>query len=291
MTLVTLSNGRTMPTVQLGTFRMRGARDISIAVTTALEAGYRAIDTAAVYRNHAEITATLADQMPRLGLTRADLFLTSKLSPREQGRQACRGAVERALVELDTNYLDLFLIHWPGVQGLDVKHADNQKMRLESWLALEELYKEGVLRSIGVSNFSVAHLEHLLQHCSIVPHVNQIEIHPHYPQQQLVKFCVEHNIHPQAYSSLGQNGPKSKLLSSQTVLDIALATGKSPAQVLLKWGLQHGFSVLPKSINPVHIRDNFNLQFSLASEHMDALDNLHLTDQCTKYAWNPDSVL
>lgn len=286
---ITLSNGEKMPAVMLGTFRTRGDF-VKPAVTASLMEGYRGIDTAAVYRNHKEIADTLETVLPNLGLKREDIFITSKLSPSDQGTESCKEAIDRCLSELRTSYLDLFLIHWPGVRKLDVNHLDNRKLRLESWNVLEEYYKSGKLKSIGVSNFNIKHLEDLLDNCDIIPHVNQVELHPHYPQEHLAQYCKNKGIHLQAYSSLGQDGPNSDLFKSPTVVKIAQSLNKTIPQVLLKWGLQHGYSVLPKSKNPDHIKDNFKLNFTIPEECMIELDNLHKTET-KKYAWDPDSVI
>jgi len=285
---IILNNGERMPAIMLGTFRTRGP-DVRTAVNAALRSGYRGIDTAAVYRNHTEIANTLQDVLPTLNLERKDIFLTSKLSPSDQGRDKCFAAVERILDELKTDYLDLFLIHWPGVSRLDVSHQNNRKLRLESWKVLEEFHKSGILKCIGVSNFTVKHLEDLLENCQVVPHVNQVEIHPHYPQHQLVDYCNRNSIHVQAYSSLGQDGPKSELFKSEIVNSISRKINKTVPQVLLQWGLQHGYSVLPKSKDPNHIKQNIDLHFCLTDTDIQELDVLYKTEQ-KKYAWNPETV-
>jgi len=155
---------------------------------------------------------------------------------------------------------------------------------------LEEYYKSGKLRSIGVSNFNIKHLEDLLENSNIIPHVNQVEIHPHYPQEHLAEYCKNKGIHMQAYSSLGQEGPSSDLFNSPTAVKIAQSLNKTIPQILLKWGLQHGYSVLPKSKNPDHIKDNFKLNFTIPEEYMIELDTLHKTE-AKKYAWDPDTVI
>lgn len=282
---VTLRSGCKMPRIQLGTYRTRRA-DVEVSVSAALEVGYRAIDTAAVYRNHKDIADSLNKHLSALNLERKDIFLTSKLAPKDHGAEGCKAGILKALQELNTDYLDLYLIHWPGVQKLDVDDPKNSILRLESWKVMEEFHKRGQLRSIGVSNYTVSHLEELLEHCDIVPHVNQVEIHPMYPQEELVNFCTEHDIHVQAYSSLGQAGLSSPLFSSKPVLEIAQRLNKSVAQILLRWGLQRGYTVLPKSTNPQHIEENLRLEFSISDLDMEQLNNLH-TDNKQKFAWDP----
>jgi len=285
---VTLTNGVKSPRIQLGTFRLRGTT-LQDSLSAALEAGYRGIDTAAVYRNHGTIAASLRELLPKLDLERKDLFITSKLGPKDHGGEKCQAAIDRALEELETNYLDLFLIHWPGVQGVDVTSSTNATLREESWRTMEENLKTGKLRSIGVSNYTLNHLHQLLETCEVLPHVLQVELHPKYQQLEVVKLCKERGIHLQAYCSLGQdaNGP---LLTSPLVAKVAQKCGKSPAQVLLRWGLEKGYTVLPRSSSPSHIRENFDLHdWRLEEEDLQLLDSLGLEE--TKYAWNPASVL
>jgi len=289
--VVTLSNGVSMPPIQLGTFRTRGTSTVLTSVRSALKAGYRAVDTAAVYRNHQDIALALDSVLPQLDLDRSDVFITSKLDPRDHGQEKCGPAIEKIMTELKVQYLDLFLIHWPGVRSLDVKNSNNRRLRSESWKVLEDFYKRGKLRSIGVSNYTETHMKELIEECDVLPHVQQIELHPHYQQTELVKYCQEMGIHVQAYSSLGQAGEYSPLFQSDVVREIAKQHDKSPAQVLLRWGLQHGYSVLPKSTNPDHIRENIDLDFYLTAEDMDALDGLDSEEEARKYAWDPSCVL
>ena len=287
---VRFSNGVISPQIFLGTFRIKNSSEVWSAVETAVSQGYRGLDTASVYKNHNKIANTLKEVLPRLGLTRADIFLTSKLAPLDQGTERCRAAVTKILSDLNTDYLDLFLIHWPGVQNVDVQSPLNGKLRLESWRVLEEYYRQGKFRSIGVSNYTVDHLTELLASCSVVPHVLQTELHPHYQQQPLVQLCRDHDIHVQAYSSLGQNGAQSPLLSSEVVRNVAESLNRSPAQILLKWALTHGYSIMPKSVHQERIKENFDLNFSLSDQQMSILNSLD-RDVCEKYAWDPTSVL
>jgi len=291
MSLSTLySNGVVSPTVQLGTYKIKKAEEVLTAVSSALCAGYRAIDTAAVYRNHTKLATALEEVLPSLGLCRADVFITSKLAPLDHGTDKCQNAVEKVLRELDTEYLDLFLLHWPGVQKLDVQDPLNKTLRAESWKVLETNYKERKFHSIGVSNYTLEHMKELLENCDIVPHVLQIELHPHYQQRELVSFCAAQGIHVQAYSSLGQAGSNSPLFKSEVVQQVSKSLGKSPAQVLLRWGLQKGFTVMPKSVHPDRIKENFKLDFVISSGDMDMLDNLS-ESVIEKYTWDPSTVL
>jgi len=286
----TFSNGLVSPRIQLGTYQIKKDEEVKEAVKHALEAGYRAIDTAEVYRNHNKISKALKENLPNLDLTRKDIFITSKLHPKDHGIDRCEEAVKKVLRDLDTEYLDLFLLHWPGVQKLDVRDPLNQKLRAESWSVLEKLYQENLLRSIGVSNYTLEHMKELVETCSVVPHVLQIELHPHYQQRDLVHWCQEQGIHVQAYSSLGQAGVKSPLYTSETVMEVAKTVGKSPAQVLLRWGIQKGFTVMPKSVHENYIKENIKLDFKIPPEEMEKLDNLE-DAIVEKYTWDPSNVL
>jgi len=281
----TLCNEIRMPAIGLGTFRLKGQETIDLAVSAALNQGYRHIDTASIYRNEGQIAETLK----KLQISRKDIFITSKLGPKDHGTEKAEKAFQQTLSNLKTDYLDLYLIHWPGVQGLKVEDPQNRELRQQSWQVLERLYKKGHIKAIGVSNYGVNHLEELLENCQIKPHVNQVEVHPHYKQQPLLAFCEGHNIHVTAYSSLGTSVKDvNHLISDARVAQIADRRGLTNAQVLLLWALQKGLSVLPKSSNPLHIQENINIDTKLSSEDMNELDALEIN---TKYAWNAELVL
>ncbi|KAG7171251.1 NADPH-dependent aldo-keto reductase,-like [Homarus americanus] len=206
------------------------------------------------------------------------------LGPSDQGREKCKEAFYLSLSNLKLDYLDLFLIHWPGVKNLKPEDPKNRELRNQSWASLEEIYKSGKVRAIGVSNYSVAQLKDLLQHASVVPHVNQVEYHPHYLQSELKQFCCSQGITFQAYSSLGTTVKESPLLQDQKVTSVASRLSRSPAQVLLRWATQQGVGILPKSTNEEHIRENIQLDFDLSAEDLEALSNLNINK---KYAWDP----
>lgn len=288
---VVYHNGISSPQIQLGTFRIKTKEDVQNSVTSALDAGYRAIDTASVYKNHAKIASTLREHLPKLGLSRKDIFITSKLAPKDHGTEKCEAAIRNILSDLETDYLDLFLIHWPGVQKLDVADPMNRTLRTESWKVLEKYYKQGTFRAIGISNYTMSHMKQLLSECEILPHVVQLELHPHYQQQDLREFCKEHNIHVQAYSSLGAAGSQSPLYTSPVVQQISTNLNKSPAQILLRWGLQRGFTIMPKSVNSARIKENIDLNFTLSDEEMLKLSSINDGLIPVKYTWNPESIL
>lgn len=271
-----------MPLLGLGTYRLRGPEETFRTVDAALASGYRAFDTAAVYRNEEDLGRALRELLPKYGLSREDVFITSKLGPKDQGSRARDGA-RRSLSQLDLGYLDLFLIHWPGTQGLGGSDPRNPENRARSWAALEELHALGVLRAIGVSNYTAAHLGELLDGCEVPPAVLQVEFHPQQAQRELRRVCGETGVCLQAYSSLG-TGP---LLLEPPVLQVAEACRRTPAQVLLRWAVQQGVPVLPKSCRPERVAENARLfDFELGQNHMEALTRM---DQ-HKYCWDPAQV-
>ncbi|XP_059478447.1 glyoxal reductase-like isoform X4 [Neocloeon triangulifer] len=284
---VALNNGVEMPMIGFGTFTIKGQSIITKVLDAALACGYRFIDTAAVYRNEEEIAIALKELLPKYGLLRSDLFLTSKLAPADHGKDRVRQAVLDSLSRLNTPYLDLYLVHWPGAGRLPSQSPANRNIRIDTWRELEKLQNEGKLRSIGVSNYLESHLKELLSATTVKPAVNQVELHPHFPQKDLVKFCNQEGILVQAYSSLGGHSSHI-LLADPQVKQVAKVEGKSVSQVLLKWAVQQGIGVIPKSIHPERIKENFCLDFTLSSESMRALSSLKI-DQ--KYAWDPRSVV
>ncbi|XP_064109090.1 glyoxal reductase-like isoform X3 [Macrobrachium nipponense] len=286
--VVTLSNSVVMPLIGLGTFKIRGQEVIFKVTEAALNAGYRSFDTAAVYRNEDDLGKAFKKYVPEMGLKREDLFITSKLGPKDHGYEGCIEAFNLSLKRLQLEYLDLYLIHWPGVQKLQPEDPENQKRRNESWSALESLYKSGKVRAVGVSNYNISHLEDLLQHCSVIPHINQVEYHPHYQQKELKKYCDEHGIKIQAYSSLGTTVCNSPLLENSLVKEVAKKSCRTPAQVLLRWATQQGVGVLPKSTNMDHIFENYDLNFDLSEEDYKLIGSSNITK---KYAWDSSIVI
>ncbi|KAG9475484.1 uncharacterized oxidoreductase YtbE-like [Eleutherodactylus coqui] len=280
---VTLNNGVTMPLLGLGTFRLRGLEDLIQAVDAALDCGYRSFDTAAVYRNECDLGQALRQLLPKYGLSRSDIFITSKLSPADLGPGA-RDACVKSLAELGVDYLDLYLIHWPGKQGWRSDDVRNRAVREESWRALEDLYQAGSIKALGVSNYTEAHLAQLMGSCSVPPAVLQVECHPRLPQTALLGWCRQNGVHLQAYSSLGCG----HLLGNVEVCKVANLHGHTPAQVLLKWALQQGVGVIPKASVPARIKENVNVwDFELSNEEAEMLKG----DGTEKrYCWDPTEV-
>ncbi|CAH1785105.1 unnamed protein product [Owenia fusiformis] len=286
---ITLNTGAKMPLIGLGTFQTKGEDIVHKTIESILKNGYRSIDTAGGYKNEADIGNSLKELLPKYDLTRKDLFITSKLPPKDQGYDNCRTSCMTSLENLQMEYLDLYLIHWPGTQKMKHDDVRNVQNRKESWMQMETLLKEGKLKSIGVSNYTLNHMEELLSFCTIKPAVLQIEHHPHLVQKELVEFCRDNDIHFQAYSSLGTMMEDNKLLNDPLVVEIANCYTKTPAQILLKWAVQQHIGVIPKSTNPVHIAANIDIfDFELSSLDLQRLTEL---DKQHHYCWNPITIV
>jgi 2,5-diketo-D-gluconate reductase A len=252
-----LNDGNHMPQLGFGVFQIP-EDETAQAVETALQTGYRSIDTAAAYDNEAGVR----DAVLTSELERGDLFITTKLRNSDHGRHRVPRAFEESLDKLGGDYIDLYLIHWPVPQkGLTV----------ETWEALVELQREERVRSIGVSNFRVEDLERIIEATGVVPAVNQIELHPRLQQLELRRFHEEHGIATEAWSPLG----KAQFLDDPTIERIASAHGRTPAQVVLRWHIHLGNVVIPKSVTPTRIEENFKLfDFELSDDDMHALFEL-----------------
>ena len=240
------------------------------AVRTALDAGYRHIDTAQMYGNEAEVGRAIAES----GVAREEIFVTTKLDNGCHGYDAALGALDESLRRLGFDYVDLFLIHWPRPQ---------EGRYVETWTALEKLKADGKARSIGVSNFTVEHLERLAERDGTVPAVNQIELHPQFPQAALRAYHAEHGIATEAWSPIGQGGD---LLQDGGLRALADGHGRSPAQIVLRWHIQLGNIVFPKSVTPERIRENIDVfDFALSADDMAVVDGL---DTGTRKGPDPD---
>lgn len=258
---VVLHNGINMPQLGLGVWKAEDGDEVESAVTAALEAGYRLIDTAAVYGNEEGVgRAILASNVPR-----EELFITTKLWNSDQGdEQKVRAAFEASLRRLGVEYIDLYLIHWP---------MPDKDLYVQTWQTLEKLHQEGKVRAIGVSNFKPEHLEKLLASASVVPVVNQIELHPYLPQHETREYCFAHNIAVESWSPIG--GSRGNLLGDEVVKKIADDHGKSPAQVVIRWHIQNGLIVIPKSVHAERIQENIDVfDFELTDEQMNQLNGL-----------------
>ena len=257
-----LNDGNHMPQLGFGVFQIPEA-DTARAVGHALETGYRSIDTAAAYGNEAGVR----DAVLTSELDRHDLFITTKLRNHDHGRHQVPRAFEASLDKLGGDYLDLYLIHWPIPQ---------KGQYVETWEGLCALRDEGRVRSIGVSNFQVEHLERIIDATGVVPAVNQIELHPHLQQLELRRFHEQHGIATEAWSPLG----KAQFLDDPTIQRIASAHSRTPAQVVLRWHIQLGNIVIPKSVTPSRIEENFRIfDFELSDDDMHALFELDRDDR------------
>ncbi len=255
--VVTLNNGVDIPALGFGVWQMEDLKECENAVIKAIQTGYRMIDTAAIYQNETAVGAGVKNS----GVNRDELFITSKVWVQDHGYEKTKSAFQRTLDRLQMDYLDMYLVHWPFGDFLG------------TWKALEELYQEGKIKAIGVCNFTVEKLEELKANSTVLPVINQIELHPVFQQKELQAYDRENNIITQPWSPLG-NGNAS-LLSNPDLKAIADKYGKTVAQVILRWHLQEGFVVIPKSVTPSRIEENFNVfDFELTEDEMNVVRSL-----------------
>jgi 2,5-diketo-D-gluconate reductase A len=256
---VTLNDGASMPQLGFGVFQVPDEQTAA-AVDTALQVGYRLIDTAAMYRNEAGVGTALA----RSGLSRDEVFITTKLNNNAHGYDAAKKACADSLQRLGIDQLDLYLIHWP---------LPNRDLYLDTWRAFIDLQKDGLVRSIGVSNFQPTHLERLIDETGVIPALNQIELHPYFTQQSLREFDATHGIATEAWSPIGGQG--GNLLDDPVIASLAEKYGHTPAQVVIAWHLHIGNVVIPKSVTPSRIEENFGaLEIDLDPDDTNAISEL-----------------
>ncbi|CAM0142116.1 hypothetical protein VKS41_004183 [Umbelopsis sp. WA50703] len=270
--VVNLNNGRQIPAIGLGVYRAAPGESTEKAVEYALKLGYRHIDTAHIYGNETDVGAAIA----KSGIPRHEIFVTTKLWDSDQGFDSAIQACEKSLEKLGLEYIDLYLIHSPN---------PGPKLRKESWDALQHLVAKDKVKSIGVSNYGINHLKELLgSNPNIRPVVNQLEIHPWNTRTELANFCKDQNIEIEAYSPL----TKGRKLDDSVLVKIASKYDKSPAQVLIRWSLQHGHIVLPKSVTPERISSNVDVfDFDLSDSDMRQLDE---KDEYLLTGWDPTVV-
>jgi len=264
-----LNNGVEMPWLGLGVFLSEEGSEVENAVKSALAHGYRHIDTAAIYRNERGVGKAMKES----GVPREEIFLTSKVWNTDQGYKTTHQAFEDSLERLQTDYLDLYLIHWPkGAKSVD------------SWKALEELYEAGRIGAIGVSNFLVHHLEDFLPHCKVVPAVNQVEFHPELIQPDLLRYCQHKGIQLEAWSPI----MKGRVKDIPLMQEIAVKYGKTPVQVVLRWDIQKGVVTIPKSVKAERICSNADIfDFELTPEEIAKIDAL---DKNKRIGPHPDHI-
>jgi diketogulonate reductase-like aldo/keto reductase len=265
---IKLNNGTEIPLFGFGTYQIRG-HAAKESVLSALEAGYRHIDTAAAYGNEKETGQAIKES----GVSRNQIFVTTKLWNEDQGYDSAFEAFENSLESLDTNYIDLYLLHWP-VTG----------KRIESWKALEKIAASGRCHAIGVSNFTIPHLEELLENCKITPAINQVEFNPFLYQKDLWDYCRTNNITLEAYTPLS----RGKKLDHPVLRDLSGRYHKTPAQIILRWFIEHEIIVIPKSSNKKRIIENSQIfDFTISQQDMKKLDSLN---EGFRVAWDPSTI-
>lgn len=271
-----LNNGYKIPCVGFGTWQTPDGETAVNSVKAAILAGYRHIDTAACYGNEQSVGQGIIEA----GVPREELFITSKVWNTERGYEKTLAAFEKTLADLQTDYLDLYLIHWPA----SVNQFENwEELNVGTWKAMTELYKAGKIKSIGVSNFMEHHLEALMK-TEVKPMVNQIEYHPGQMQEEVVKYCQGNDILVEAWSPLGTG----RILNNETLKEIAAKYNKSVAQICIKWVLQNGLLPLPKSVTPSRIEENTKVfDFVISDEDMKTIDAM---EYCGGSGWHPDEV-
>lgn len=264
----TLANGVQMPWLGLGVYKVKEGQEVIDSVKAAIKAGYRSIDTAALYANEEGVGQAIQES----GVARDELFITTKVWNSDQGYESTLAAFDTSLNKLGLDYVDLYLVHWP-VKG---KYKD-------TWRALEKLYNEGKVRAIGVSNFQIHHIEDLLADATVKPMVNQVELHPLLSQVELREYSIKQGIQIEAWAPLAQG----HLLDNEVIKAIALAHNKSLAQVIIRWDLQNGIVTIPKSTNEQRIIQNADVfDFELSAQEIASIDALN---QNHRFGSNPDT--
>ena len=266
---VKLNNDVRMPILGLGVYQSPPGRVTRNAVNLALRVGYRHVDTARIYGNEADVGEAVRES----GVPRGDLFIATKLWNSDQGYDYTLRACEASLKRLGLDYLDLYLVHFPVPD-----------VRKESWRAMETLLKKGRCRAIGVSNFTIRHLEELIEESHVIPSVNQVELHPFLYQKELLKYCQDRGIQVEAYSPLA----RGERLQDPRIASLATKYSKSPAQLMIRWGIEHGLVVIPKSTREERIRENSQeFDFDISDDDMRTLDSLN---EDLRLNWDPTNV-
>ena len=259
-----LSNGVEIPMVGFGTWQTPNGETAISSVEEALKVGYRHIDTAAIYGNEESVGTAIKNS----GIDRKEIFVTSKVWNSNQGYESTLKAFEESLKKLQLDYLDLYLIHWPVPK---IFKETWEETSIGTWRAIEELYKAGKIRAIGVSNFKSHHIKNLIDNCEIVPMVNQIQLSPGIDQKETIQYCKENNILVEAYSPLATG----KIFNVKEIIDMAARYNKSVSQIALRWSIQNGYLPLPKSVTLNRIKENLEIfDFEISKEDMEFINNL-----------------
>lgn len=263
MDYIEFYNGNQIPMLGLGTFRVENDDTCKEAVKHAIESGYRSIDTAKVYGNEEQVGQGIKEGLESTGLNREDIFVTSKLFFEDFGRENVAQAYETSIQKLGLDYLDLYLVHWPGT---------NEAVMIDTWKGMEDLYKDNRVKNIGVSNFNPDHFEALLAQVSIKPVINQVEFHPYFTQEKLRKYLEAQNIYMESWSPF----MNAQILNDETLNEIGKEVNKTAAQVIIKWNMQHNVVVIPKSVTSSRIEENIDVfDFELSADQMKRIDDLN----------------
>jgi methylglyoxal/glyoxal reductase len=272
--LFTLNSGYKIPAIGLGTYQMKQIEEVELAISTAYKAGYRHIDSAVIYRNESYI----GEALKKYKIPREEIFITTKIPSNKMKYEDAKKCIDNSLKNFQTDYIDLYLIHWPGAQSVED--------RIGVWRALEEGVDSGKIRSIGVSNFLPIHLKSILNVCKIKPAVNQIEIHPLFIDTDTIKLCEDEGILIEAYSTFARMDPK--LIENKILNDISNKYQKKPTQILVRWAVQHGWVILPKSVHEERINENIDVDdFCITKEEINDIDSLNCN---YKVAWDPRKI-
>lgn len=268
-----LSNAYKIPCIGYGTYKVNGEEAVSV-IKAAIDAGYRHIDTATFYGNEVEVGKAIHE----CGVAREELFITSKVWKTERGYESTKKSFLKTLEDMQLEYLDLYLIHWPASF---CQYENWEEINLETWRAMTELYKEGKIKAIGVSNFHVHHLEALMR-TEVKPMVNQLEYHPGEMQEETVEYCKEHGILVEAWSPLG----RGRIFENELLLQLAEKYGKTLPQICLRWELQNGIIPLPKTMSEKRMKENLDIfDFEISKEDMKVLNTM---EKCGASGLHPD---
>ncbi|UXU72353.1 aldo/keto reductase [Mammaliicoccus sciuri] len=259
----TFHNGNNMPSVGLGVFRVENDDTAKDAVKHAIISGYRSIDAAFIYGNESKVGEGIAEGIKAANISREDLFITSKLWLEDYGKENVKRAYEKSLKLLGLDYLDLYLMHWPGT---------DENLMIDTWSGLEELYQQKLVNNIGVSNFNIDHLEKLSNKATYKPVLNQVESHPYLTQLELRNYLYRNGIKMESWSPL----MNAEILKDKVVNHVAKEINKTPAQVIIRWNIEHGVITIPKSVTPSRIEENFEVfDFNLNDDQIQMLDALN----------------